>query len=342
MYLGAPVFLLTYIIKQHFSLFIRPFVRVGFRWFLLDDVGLYFFPNNEIFHSMDFVEKWDILEYNELGKNLVFQSKLRGVIIMNKQLTVLLIEDDVKACTEIERYADQCDDIDLAAITNNSTEALELTKYHMPDAIILDLELHHGGGNGFLYLQGLPELNLTHMPFILVTTNNSSTITYEYARKLGADFILAKYESDYSAQYVVEFLRMMQDVILSRNADKAASTSVSGSPESRERKLRQRIQRELDLVGINPKSVGYRYLIDAIAMIYHKPEVNLACTIAVKYQKSDSSVERAMQNAINSAWRHTDIEDLLKYYTARIHSDKAVPTTMEFVYYYANKLKNEV
>ena len=48
-----------------------------------------------------------------------------------------------------------------------------------------------------------------------------------------------------------------------------------------------------------------------------------------------------MQNAINSAWRHTDIEDLLKYYTARIHSDKAVPTTMEFVYYYANKIKDE-
>ena len=261
---------------------------------------------------------------------------------MDRQLTVLLIEDDAKACSDIEHYADLCDDIHLAAITNSSKDALELTKYHLPDAVILDLELHNGSGNGLLYLQGLPNLNLTHMPYILVTTNNSSTITYEYARKLGADFILAKYESDYSAQYVIEFLRMMQDVIIAKNADKAVSMPVSGSPESHERKLRQRIQRELDLIGINPKSVGYSYLIDAIAMVYHKPETNLASTIATKYQKSDSSVERAMQNAINSTWRHSDIEDLLKYYTARIHSEKGVPTMMEFVYYYAKKIQNEV
>ena len=135
---------------------------------------------------------------------------------------------------------------------------------------------------------------------------------------------------------------MMQDVIISKNADKATSMPISESPESHERKLRQRIQRELDLIGINPKSVGYSYLIDAISMVYHKPETNLASTIAARYQKSDSSVERAMQNAINSAWRHSDIEDLLKYYTARIHSEKGVPTMMEFVYYYAKKIQNEI
>jgi len=261
---------------------------------------------------------------------------------MEKELTVLLIEDDMIACDQIEKYVDLYDEIHLAAVTNNSKDALELTKYHIPDAVILDLELHHGGGNGLLYLQGLSELCLTHIPFILVTTNNSSSVTLEYARKLGADFILAKYESGYSAKYVVDFLREMRDVIHTKRASQPNSMPISGSPESHERKLRQRIQRELDWVGINPKSVGYRYLIDAIAAIYHKPEINIASTIAASYQKSDSSVERAMQNAINSAWRHTAIEDLLKHYTARIHSERGVPTNMEFIYYYANKLKNEM
>lgn len=261
---------------------------------------------------------------------------------MDRPLTVLLIEDDEKACKEIDQYIDSCDDIYLAAITNNSKEALELTKYHLPDAVILDLELHHGGGNGLSYLQELSKLNLTHAPYVLITTNNSSTITYEHARKLGADFILAKYESEYSAQYVVEFLRMMQDLIKDKCAQKAENMQFSGSPEFQERKLRQRIQRELDLIGINPKAVGYVYLTDAIAMVYRQPETNLSVTIAAKHKKSVSSVERAMQNAIDSAWKRTDIEDLLKYYTARIHSDKGVPTTMELVYYYANKIKNEI
>ncbi len=260
---------------------------------------------------------------------------------MDRHLAVLLIEDDLNECRQIEKCVDLCDEIDLVAITNNSKDALELTKYHMPDAVILDLELHHGGGNGFLYLQGLQDLCLNQIPYILITTNNSSSVTFDYARKLGADFILAKYESGYSAQYVVDFLGMMRDVIISKGSSKTLPNS-SGSPEYQERKLRQRIQRELDLVGIKPSSAGYRYLIDGIALIYHDPECNVSDTLANTYKKNDFSIERAMQNAIDHAWRHTDIEELLAHYTARIRTDRAAPTNMEFIFYYANKLQNEV
>ena len=48
-----------------------------------------------------------------------------------------------------------------------------------------------------------------------------------------------------------------------------------------------------------------------------------------------------MQNAIAKAWRTTPIDDLLKYYTAKISSDKGIPTITEFIYHYANKLKIE-
>ena len=49
-----------------------------------------------------------------------------------------------------------------------------------------------------------------------------------------------------------------------------------------------------------------------------------------------------MQNAINRTWYTSDTEDLLKYYTARIRSDKGVPTLMEFISYYANKIRTEL
>lgn len=261
---------------------------------------------------------------------------------MDRPLTVLLIEDDAKECMQIENCMDLYDEIDLVAVTNNSKDALELTQYHMPDAVILDLELHHGGGNGFQYLKELAQLCLSHIPYILITTNNSSSVTLEYARRLGADFILAKYESGYSAQYVVDFLKMMQDIIISKGSSKTLDNPYSNSPEYQERKLRQRIQRELDFVGIRPSAIGYRYLTDAIALIYHNPESNISATLANIHKKNDFSIERAMQNAINHAWQHTDIEALLKHYTARIRHDKSAPTNMEFIYYYANKLQNEV
>ena len=259
---------------------------------------------------------------------------------MERELTILLVEDDSKACIELENYAETAEGTRIIHTVSDAFTALEIVKSSLPDAVILDLELHLGGGNGLLFLSELKNLDLPRRPYILVTTNNSSNITLEQARRLGADFIMAKYETKYSAQYVIEFLRMMRAAILE------ASTSPTGSPEiisEDQHKLRftKRIQRELDLIGISPKAIGYQYLTDAIQMTYENPAPNLCRRLSEKYHKTDVSIERAMQNAINRAWRTSDPDDLLEHYTGRIRSDKGVPTLMEFIYYYVNLLKLE-
>lgn len=259
-----------------------------------------------------------------------------------KPLNILLVEDDSTACKEISNYIDQLDDIRLVASTNNSITAIEHTKNFLPDAVILDLELHHGGGDGLLFLARLQQLELPKRPYILVTTNNSSNITYESARQLGADFILAKYQENYFAQYVIEFLRIMKKAIFSHTVKNASKTDINETPEQKNKKLIQKIQQELDLIGISQKVVGYRYLTDAILYTIEQPKSHIFRILGEKYKKSDASIERAMQNAINRAWRTSDIDDLLIYYTARIHSQKGVPTIMEFIFYYANKIPNQI
>jgi CheY-like chemotaxis protein len=77
------------------------------------------------------------------------------------------------------------DDIDLLAVTDDSNKAIGYVKDLLPDAVILDLELHQGGGNGLLFLQVLKQMNLSVYPYILITTNNTSMVTYEYARQAG-------------------------------------------------------------------------------------------------------------------------------------------------------------
>lgn len=255
-----------------------------------------------------------------------------------QELTVLLVEDDENACEEIRNYIDQLDDIRLVGMTNNANEALELVKYHVPDAIILDLELHLGGGNGIYFLSKLHDMALDKLPYVLITTQNTSNVTLEAARQLGADFIITKYEQDYSGQKPVEILRMM------RNAIQRHTPSIATAPQTPadiDRKLTVRIHRELDRVGISPKAVGYQYLSDAILLAIHEPGPNLSRAVAQKHSKTTASVERAMQNAINRAWSHGNTEDLLQCYTAVINCDRGVPTLTEFVFYYANKLRNE-
>ena len=84
---------------------------------------------------------------------------------MENNLMVLLVEDDENACEELRKYINQTPDICLQNVTNNSEEALSMVRAGLPDAVILDLELHYGGGNGLLFLDGLKRLHLS-LPII--------------------------------------------------------------------------------------------------------------------------------------------------------------------------------
>ncbi|MCR5701286.1 MAG: response regulator [Lachnospiraceae bacterium] len=256
------------------------------------------------------------------------------------KLRVLVVEDDAVACKCFVSCALEMGTIEIVGCTNDSDKGLELVRECLPDAVILDLELNEGKGSGIEFLNGLNNLGLGYKPFVLVTTNNLSSTIYDYVRKSGAGFIMSKQKKDYSEKAALEFLITISDSIVcnSDNSDERQSF-VQEVEENSEKALKSRIYRELDLVGISPKFLGYDYLADAIYLVMNDEKEKMLQIIGEKYKKTDASVERAMQTAINKAWRSNDIDELLEYYTARISSDKGVPTLMEFIYYYAKKLK---
>ena len=260
---------------------------------------------------------------------------------MNGPLHVLLIEDEQDVCQRFVEEIDEREDIILVGITNDSYEALELVQNNAPDAIILDLELHYGQGNGLLFLSDLQNLSLSFSPYILITTNNSSPATYQFSRESGADFIMYKHQNDYSEIKVIDFLCTLSSVIHSNRKYQKNLNSAIETPTQRKQRFKRIISKELDYVGINPKAIGYQYLIDAIYLTMDKPLRNVTIIMSEQYNKSAKSIEHAMQNAINRAWNTNDIDELLLHYTAKITSVKGVPTINEFVHYYANKIKNE-
>ena len=257
---------------------------------------------------------------------------------MNRNLKILLVEDDQEICKEIIDYINTISDTTLVGVTNNSDKAVEYLSLQSPDAVILDLELNEGTGSGIKFLQDCKYAANT-LPYILVTTNNSSRITYDIVRKLGADYIMSKHQNDYTAATPVDFLRSLSDILISRNIQSSITPSKEDEEQKRLR-IKRKIAYELDKIGISQKAVGYNYLIDAIFIISNESKPNVCNEVANIYSKSESSVERAMQNAINRAWKTSDIEDLLVNYTAKIRSEKGVPTLTEFIYFYANKIKN--
>ena len=259
---------------------------------------------------------------------------------MERPLTILLIEDEPMECQQIIEYIDSRDGVQLVGVTNNINKALEYVMTSQPDSIILDLELHKGYGDGLTFLDLLREMKLSYPIYVLVTTHNISHITHDGVRKMGADFIMVKSQEDYSAKRVIEFLCSLKSIIQS-NKKVVASSTFEDTPGQRPQRNKNRIIIELDRIGIAPNVLGRKYLIDCITLLIDGQSEGFTSAISKKYDKSVASIERAMQNAIEKAWKTSCIEDLGRYYTARIHSARGVPTMMEFIHYYAEKIKNE-
>lgn len=259
---------------------------------------------------------------------------------MNNQLAILLVEADKCTCEEIAHYISEINDINLVETTDSSINALEAMANYLPEAVILDLELIQGDGNGIQFLVGLKKLKLQYHPYILITTNNSSLVTLDFAHKLGADFIISKHQPHYSAKNVVDFLRTLKPAIISNLDFASAKLEITDYPKKKTNLITRQIITELNLLGINPKYTGYQYLIDAITMLIENRTNNLCAIIGKKHRKTAASVERAMQNVIDRTWQTYDIGCLIKNYKAKINPEKGKPTMTEFIFYYANKIKN--
>lgn len=67
----------------------------------------------------------------------------------DKPMSILLIEDDEVECERFKSYVETTQNTKLIGITNSSDEGLELFKTYVPEAVIVDIELHKGQGSGF-------------------------------------------------------------------------------------------------------------------------------------------------------------------------------------------------
>lgn len=249
--------------------------------------------------------------------------------------SILIVEDDNYACKEFTEYISNYEDVCIIGCTATASEAISLCQLHKPNAMILDLELHYGSGTGLDVLEALNTSPNIPKPYILITTNNSSQIVHERARQLGADFILYKHQKDYSSEYAANLLLSMKDII--KNMPKnTLDSSVNSIPSiCKKQQLRNQILNILQVLGFNPKYKGYSYLLDAIEMA-NNGTYHFIVEVAKKYSVTTTSVERAMQGAINKTWNSTDIDILLKHYTSKVDTLRGTPTVVEFVRYYSH------
>lgn len=253
-----------------------------------------------------------------------------------KEITILVVEDDAQVCSNFKSIIDNYSELKILHFTNSSSEAMSFINLHNPDVVILDLELQDGEGSGIFLLKELQQKQLDAPPFIIVTTNNPSQSISDAIHQLGVDFTLKKYQPNYSEYFVLDHLLILQDQILSK---KRKLNKMLDNENYVEKSYKSQIFDELNTFGISLKSIAYEYLTDAILFTIEDPNANYLNMLSIKHNKSEDSIKKAIQYAINHAWDRTDTDILTKCYTSTIDVYQGSPTIKAFVKYYAEKVK---
>ena len=255
----------------------------------------------------------------------------------NEPMKILLIEDDFNECNIYQNINSNRKDINIVAITNSSIKGIEYLNRYKPEAIILDLELNNGEGSGFDFIERVKKQKNGNAFKIVITTNVYSDSVYDFLHRNKVDFIFCKKQSNYSQENVINTLLLLRDY---KSDDTIIDTKIIN--ENEEINISNLINKELDLIGVGNHLQGRKYLHDAIVFIIknnkNDNKTPIIQYLVNKYKKSNSTISRAMQNAILHAWRISPLEDLSNYYTARINYETGVPTPTEFIYYYADKI----
>ena len=260
----------------------------------------------------------------------------------SKPMKILLIEDDINDCNNFINCVKSRKDVELVAVTDSDVDGLRYVQTKGPEGIVLDLELNNsttGNTDSLDFLSNLKRLKLNYEPILIVTTHVNSKRTYEILHRSGVDLILYKAHPQYSCNLVLNHFINLRKIPIERSA-----SSVEDILKENKDKISDCINHELGLIGITSNLKGRKYIHDAILYLIQNEDsdVNVIKYLTSIHKKSATTVTNGIQNAIYHAWRTSPIEELTKYYTARVNYETGIPTTMEFLYYYRDKIKQMI
>ena len=261
----------------------------------------------------------------------------------NKPMKILIIEDDKDDCSNFIKSIEKRQDFELIDITDSDLEAIKYVRFKHPEGIVLDIELNDstsGNMDALEFLDEIKKLKLNYQPIIIVTTHIKSKRVYDILHKNGVDIILYKDHPKYTSDYVLNKFLSLREISPVSSINKLKEDNLSN-----EKKISDQIKHELELIGITSNLVGRKYIHDGIMYLIQNDDGNGLSVIQYLkkiYKRPESTINNGIQNAIVHGWRVSSLEDLEINYTAKISHETGIPTAMQLIYYYADKIKNKI
>lgn len=261
---------------------------------------------------------------------------------MCEAISVLIADDNVQLGDILRQYINQNDDLSVKGVARDGVQAIKMISSLQPDVVILDIIMPNLDGIGVL--ERLSTMQLSQKPSFIMLTGLGQDRFIQKAMELGAEYYIVKpFDVDilvsrirqaYREKHVSQFAQnKLPSSASQKNAkmhcDKDIEAVVSGLMRS---------------IGIPPHMIGYQYIREAIMQSINNTKAFSSVTtilypsIAQKFNSTPQRVERAIRNAIESAWSRGHSEHLSSFgfYVA---NGKSKPTNSEFIAVMADKAR---
>ena len=250
---------------------------------------------------------------------------------MEKQIRLLIVEDNSQTAEEIGRYMTQKSEIEVVGIAGNAQEGLEMIELLRPNAVVADLIMPDW--DGFFLLEKLEKKGYSNPPKVIMLSAISSEALYVRAMSLGATYYMNKpFQLETLYERLLDFFDLREITYANTNA------------MIHSKSLDEQLSSIFLTIGIPAHIMGYQFLKEAIKCVINQPDLLNSITkglypkVAEQFDTTTSKVERAIRHAIEVSWSRGKIPTINQILGYPIFTGQEKPTNGEFVALLADRL----
>ena len=280
--------------------------------------------------------------------NYIQKAKYKGWIKdMIDEISVLLADDNIEFGNLLNKHLSQDEDIRVLGVARDGIEALDMIRELKPDVVVLDIIMPNLDGIGVL--ERLSSMHLEVIPLFIILTAIGQDIFIQKAITLGAEYYIVK---PFDINVLVSRIKQIY------NDEKIPSFTQSKIIPKAPVKRREMQSRPMDLevevtnmmheIGIPPHMSGYQFIREAIMITVKNSKVFSSITkvlypaVAEKYRTTPQKVERAVRNAIETAWERGSPDSIDTLFGYTVNYSKGKPTNSEFIAMIADKVRMDM
>lgn len=250
---------------------------------------------------------------------------------MRKEITVLVVDSDVRYAKELTAYMKERAEILDAVYSTNGNDGYRLTRAMNPDVVIIDFLVSGLDAVGFLRL--LQKEPMPSKPVVIVNSSAMLSSMLCAASEYGADYFMTK------PQPYSEICNTVIDLV-------NAGTRREFVKEENDDSLDIKITRFLHYMGVPAHLNGYKYIRSSLKRAVADLSSVIPITrklypdLAAEYNKTPECIERSIRHAIKVSWERGNkkiIHDIFGYSADNTYF--GCPTNSEYIAMVADDLR---